>query len=100
MRASACSDLERAVEHVQRRLVTELAERLGDFVLDFFLVERSRQRRLLGGGDGARLLRLFPAIVDDENVECAHAAGDYKANSFAPQRDCSRLKIVMSSRAA
>ncbi len=63
--------LGRAVEDVQRRVVPELAERVGDFVLDFFLVERARQRRLVGGR-GAGLLRLLPAIVEDDDVQFSH----------------------------
>ena len=34
----------RAVELVHHRLVSELGQRLGDFLLDFFLVERARRR--------------------------------------------------------
>ena len=54
MRASAVQALGRSVEHVERRLVSELAQRVGDFVLDFFLVERARQRRLVGRGGSRR----------------------------------------------
>ena len=36
--------LDRSVEAVQGGGVAKLAERVGDFVLDFFLVERARQR--------------------------------------------------------
>ena len=63
--------LDRPVEDVQRGVVSELAERLRDFVLDFLLVEGSRQRRLLRRS-AAGFLRLLPAIVEDENVQFAH----------------------------
>ena len=39
--------LRRAVELVHHRLVTELGQRLGDLLLDFLLVERAGDRRLL-----------------------------------------------------
>ena len=68
-----------AVEDMQGRLVFQLAERLGDFVFDFLLVERPGQRRLLCARHAVRVVGSFPAIVYDKNVECAHAAGDYKA---------------------
>jgi hypothetical protein len=75
-RESACERLERAVEHVQRRLVPELAERLGDFVLDFLLVERSRQGAVTAGvpsssGSSQR-------VVEDEAVERSPRAENYK----------------------
>jgi hypothetical protein len=37
--------LDRSVEAVKRRVMTEFAERVGNFVFDFLLVERARQRR-------------------------------------------------------
>ena len=52
--------------------MSQLAERVGDFVLDFFLVERARQRRLVGG-TGAGLLRLLPPVVEDDDIQCAHS---------------------------
>ena len=59
------------VEDVQRGIVTELAQRLGNFILDFFLVEGPRQRGLFRRC-AASLFRLLPAIVEDENVQFAH----------------------------
>src|SRR5688572_20363637 len=38
---------ERSVENVERRVVAELAERFGNFLLDFFLVQRPRERCLV-----------------------------------------------------
>ncbi len=74
--------LERSVEDVERGVVTELAERLGNLVLDFFLVERPRERCLVCGRAG--LFRLLPSIVEDDDVQFAHEfAGDYKANRCA-----------------
>ena len=64
--------LGRAIEAMERGLVSQLAQRVGDFVLDFFLVERARQRRLVGG-TGAGLLRLLPPIVEDDDIQCAHS---------------------------
>jgi hypothetical protein len=64
--------LDRSVEYVRRRVVTELAERVGNFVLDFFLVECARQRRLLRRR-GSRLLRFFPPVVQDDDVQFAHS---------------------------
>ncbi len=52
--------------------MSQLAERLGDFVLDFFLVERARQRRLVGGAL-ADVFRLLPAVVEDDDVQFAHS---------------------------
>ena len=51
--------------------MSQLDERLRDFVLDLFLVERARQRRFVGGG-GA-VFRLLPAVVEDDDVQCAHS---------------------------
>ena len=64
--------LGRPVEDVEGRLVPELDERLGDFVLDFFLVERARQRRLVGRTRGG-VFRLLPPIVEDDDIQCAHS---------------------------
>ena len=59
--------LERAVELMQRRLVAELGERVDDFFLDFFLVERADERRL---AVRARILFFgLPPIVEDADFE-------------------------------
>ena len=63
--------LRRSVEQVQRRVVSELAQRFRDFVLDFFLVERAGQRPLVRGWC-IRLVGFFPAIVKDDDVQFAH----------------------------
>ena len=70
MRASACRLLIDPSRQCSVALVAELAERVGDFVLDFFLVEGARQRRLVGGR--GVLVRLLPPIVEDDNVQAAH----------------------------
>ena len=54
--------------------MSELAERFGDFVLDFFLVERARQRRLVRWRR-VGLFRLFPAIVEDGDFQFAQSVG-------------------------
>jgi hypothetical protein len=59
--------LDRPIETVERRLVTELAQRLRNFLLDFLLVERARQRRLLSRR--RFLFRLLPPIVEDYDVQ-------------------------------
>ena len=71
--------LDRSVEAVQGRVVSELAERFDDLVLDFSLVERPRQRRALGP---AVVVRLLPAIVDDDDVAGAQSAKLYSAGGW------------------
>jgi hypothetical protein len=66
--------LHRAVEHVQRGVVPEPAERFGDFVFDFLLVERARQRDLVTRR-GRGIIRFVPAIVKNKNVQFAHKCG-------------------------
>src|SRR5262249_61674850 len=65
--------LDRSVEAVERRVVTEFAEGLGDFVFDFLLVQRPRQRRLLI--PGGLFVPLVPSIVQNYDVQGAHASG-------------------------
>jgi signal transduction histidine kinase len=61
--------------------VPELAERIGHFILDLFLVECARER-LVHRARG-RVFRSFPAIDDDSDVECAHSVSrDYKARTL------------------
>ena len=79
----AVQALDRSVEDVAIGLVTEFAQRLGDFVLDFFLVEGARERRLVGG---CGLFGRFPAIVEDGNLQCAQSAGII-ADRFGPRVD-------------
>ena len=71
MRASACRLLIDPSRQCSVAVVAKLAERVGDFVLDFFLVERPRQRRLLGRRGVVFLL--LPAIVQNDDVQRAHA---------------------------
>ena len=65
----------RSVEDVEVGVVPELAERLGDFVLDFFLVERARQRRLVGGG--ARRLPAPPSDRRGRRLSVCPKCADY-----------------------
>jgi hypothetical protein len=62
--------LGRAVEHVQRRLVSELPQRFRNFVLDFLLVERAGQRGLVGRC--IRLLGFLPPVVENDDIQFAH----------------------------
>ena len=71
MRASACRLFIDPSRQCSVAVVTQLAERVGDFVLDFFLVEGARQRRLVGRGGVVFLL--LPPIVQDDDVQRAHA---------------------------
>jgi hypothetical protein len=64
--------LDRTIEAVERCLVAKLAERLGDFVLDFSLVKSTREGRLLGRRGGVVFL-ILPAIVQNYDVQRAHA---------------------------
>jgi hypothetical protein len=64
--------LRRTVQHVQRRVVSELAEGLGDFVLDFFLIEGARQRRPVRRWS-VRLLGFFPPIEKDDDMQFTHS---------------------------
>ena len=61
--------LERAVELMERRLVAQLRKRVDHFLLDFFLVEGSDERRL-----AVRARRVFlglPPIVQNGDFEFA-----------------------------
>ena len=61
-----------SVEDVEVGDVSQLDERFGDFVLDFFLVERACQRRFVGG-TAAGFFRLLPTVVEDDDIQCAHS---------------------------
>ena len=54
--------LDRAVDLVHDRFVTELGQRLGDFFLDLFLVERTDDGGFVAGGG-------FLVLVDEHTVE-------------------------------
>ena len=56
---------------MKRRLVPQFPKRLADLVFDFFLVEGTAERRLVGGRCVA-LFGLLPPVVEYENVQFAH----------------------------
>ena len=64
-----------AVQLVEHRVVTQLAEDFGDFVLYFLLIERPDDRRLL---DRSRRLFVFNehTVIENDDFQFAHAAPD------------------------